>query len=65
MNTTQQVKAWLHESRRLIANLQAARATLKQRGPGKYAGGTVYTVKATRVRAHMRSGYVAVRLKDK
>jgi len=40
----------------------STRQRLRRRAPGKYADGTVYTVRETRVRAHIRRGYTAVRL---
>lgn len=46
----------------LIAEADALRATLRASlGLGKHDGATVYTVKPTRVKAHTRRGYTALR----
>lgn len=48
--------ARLREESRLVADL------LRENGPGRYEGVTVYRVKAHKVRAHWRSEHVAVRV---
>lgn len=42
--------------------LYGTRQRLRRRPPGKYRDGTVYVVRSTKVRAHVRRGYTAVRL---
>lgn len=56
----------LAELLRDLADLQrvlyGSRLRLRRQGLGRHAEGTVYAVRATKVRAHVRRAYVAVRL---
>ena len=42
---------------------QLFRDILREQGPGKYEGATVYKVEGHKVRAHWRSGWTAVRVR--
>lgn len=49
-------------TRRNTERFSRAKQALARRGPARYPGVTVYRVGPTRVRAHHRSGYTAVRI---
>lgn len=60
--TTDRIRNLNSKAADLIAEADALRATLRSNlGLGKHEGATVYKVNPTRVKAHTRRGYTALR----